>query len=124
MRPDRIASGTRTVPWTVPAQAGAAGRTRASSAGGGASLQDNFGVVIAVDGHGTVVALTLSNPQEQSRMSIAEAVSATGPLRVFSSRLVFVFGASPAQSASSSLISTVRSLARRSSRGRRLAAST
>src|SRR3954447_8807048 len=61
MRPERTASGTLTVPFTVPASAGdvkaisseQAAQTRAT-------LRNDFGVVIAVDGHRTVSALTLS----------------------------------------------------------------
>src|SRR3954463_10072498 len=61
MRPERTASGTLTAPFPAPARAGdvkaisseQAAQTRAK-------LRNDFGVVIAVDGHRTVSALTLS----------------------------------------------------------------
>lgn len=57
MRPERTASGTLTVPFTVPAHACEVNAIRRELA---ASVRNDFDVVIAVDGHGTVPALTLS----------------------------------------------------------------
>src|SRR4051812_21149484 len=64
MRPERTASGTRTVPFTVAAADGPASARRSGKA---ASVRNDFDVVIAVDGHGSVIALTLSNLDKHAR---------------------------------------------------------
>src|SRR3954454_12425462 len=61
MRPERTASGTLTVPFTVPASTGEVKAISSEQAAQTrATLRNDFGVVIAVDGHRTVSALTLS----------------------------------------------------------------
>lgn len=61
MRPERTASGTLTIPFTVPAHAGEVNAISSEQAAHDRTkLRNNFGVVIAVDGHGTVSALTVS----------------------------------------------------------------